>query len=396
MRVGYEGTAYMEPATGVGQYVRALWHEFGRSLPGIEPVILLPGPRAALPELPDGELIVEEPPRRFAVGKARKIWWEQIGLPRAVRRAGVDLVHIPYHSAPLRRDRPYVVTIHDLVPLAFPVYMNSRQMRLYYRLACHTAPRADLILTDSDHSADDIHRHLRVPRDRIRAIPLAADERYRPLPQDDPRLVTARARFALDGPFIFNIAGLDVRKNQTTLIRAFGLVRERLPAGTRLVIGGAAHSGHPDRYPDLAPVVAEAGVGAWTVFTGRISDDDKLALLNAADLYVDPSLYEGFGISPLEAMRCGTPVIAAARSSLPEVVGDGGLLVEPTPEELGTAIISVLTCPQQRDELRRRALAQAARFSWAQTAQLTAAAYGEALVNAERGTRNAERGRVRA
>lgn len=392
MRVGYEGSAYMEPATGVGQYVRALWREYGRGLPGgLAPIMLLPGPRAALPELPPGEVLVEEPPRRFAAGKARKLWWEQIGLPRAARRAGVDLVHVPYHSVPLRREHPYIVTVHDLVPLAYPVYLNSRQMRLYYRLACHTAPRADLVLTDSRHSAEDIRRHLRVPSARIRPIPLAADERYRPLPDDDPRIVAARARFGLDGPFIFNLSGLDVRKNQAALIRAFGLVRDRLPAGTRLVIGGRAHSGHPDRYPDLAPVVAEAGVDAWTVFAGRISDDEKLALLSAAALYVDPSLYEGFGLSALEAMRCGTPTIAADRSSLPEVVGEGGLLVEPTPEALGAAIVDVLGSPARQESLRRRGLAQAARFSWAQTAQETAATYGEVLANATRGTRRTTR-----
>ena len=387
MRVGYEGSAYMEPTTGVGQYVRALWHEFQGGMPGVEPVMLLPGPRAALPELPAGEVVIEEPPRRFAAGKARKLWWEQIGLPRAVRRARVELVHIPYHAAPLLRDRPYIVTIHDLVPLAYPVYMNSRQMRLYYRLACYTASRAELILTDSNHSADDIQRQLGVPRDRIRAIPLSADERYRALPSDEPRVAAARARFGLTGPFIFNIAGLDVRKNQAALIRAFGLAREQLPAGTRLVIAGAAHSGHPDRYPPLAPVAAEAGVADWTIFTGRISDDEKLALLNAADLYVDPSLYEGFGISPLEAMRCGTPVIASDRSSLPEVVGEGGLLVEPTPDKLAAALVSVLQSPRELAALRRRALVQAERFSWAQTAQLTAAAYAEVATNTRRAAR---------
>jgi len=126
-------------------------------------------------------------------------------------------------------------------------------------------------------------------------------------------------------------------------------------------------------------VVAEAGVAPWVVFTGRISDEDKLALLNAADLYVFPSLYEGFGIPPLEAMRCGTPVVCSDRSSLPEVVGDGGLLVEPTPEKLGAAIAFALCTPHERQELRRRALAQATRFSWARTAEATLKAYREAL-----------------
>lgn len=385
VRVGVEGSAMAEPATGVGQYVHALWREFSRGLPGVEPVLLLPGPAATLEDMIGpltGEVVVEEPPRRpvrLQSGKGRKLWWEQVGLPSAARRAGVDLVHVTHSWAPLRRDRPYVVTIHDLVPLVYPVYANTRQARLYLRFALATAARADLILTDSSHAAGDIARLLRVPTARIRVIPLAAGEEYRPLPAADPAIVDARAKFGLgrDDPFVFNVGGLDWRKNLVSLVRAFALARPRLPQDTRLVIGGAAHSGHPDRYPDLAPVVAEAGVGDRTIFTGRISEGEKLALLNAAAAYVYPSLYEGFGLSPLEAMRCGVPTICADRSSLPEVVGDGGLLVEPTPEDLAAAMVRVLNSSQERDDLRRRALASAARFSWARTAGDTAAAYRE-------------------
>lgn len=383
MRVGVEGSYYLEPSVGVGQYVHGLWGEFARGVPGLEAVLLLPGPRAALPELPPGEVVIEEPPRRFASGKGRKLWWEQVGVVRAARRAGVELVHLThFFSLPLRRDRPYLVTIHDLVPLLFPIYNNSRAMQLYLRFVCATAPHADLILTDSEHSARDIESHLGVRRERIRAIQLAADARYRPLPPDDPLIAAAREKFGLTGPFIFNIGGLDVRKNLAALIRAFAIVRSQLPEGMRLVIAGAAHSGNPERYPDLQPLARELGVADATVFTGRISDDEKLALLNAADLYAYPSLYEGFGISPLEAMRCGTPVISSDRSSLPEVVGDGGLLVEPTPEKLGAALAFALQTPHELHELRRRAIAQAARFSWARTAQETAAAYEEVMRSA--------------
>ncbi|MFN8512094.1 MAG: glycosyltransferase [Chloroflexia bacterium] len=129
------------------------------------------------------------------------------------------------------------------------------------------------------------------------------------------------------------------------------------------------------------------GIADATIFTGRISDEEKLALLNAAELYAYPSLYEGFGISPLEAMRCGTPVISSDRSSLPEVIGEGGLQVEPTPEKLGAAIAFALQTPHELRELHRRGLAQAARFSWARTAQETLAAYEEVLRIADCGLR---------
>lgn len=377
MRVGLEGSFLAEPMTGSGQYVRALWREFGRESLEIEPVLLLPGPADAWGELPAGEVVVQEPPRRLAAGKARKLWWEQVGLPLAARRAGVDLVHVPYAVAPLRRDRPYVVTLHDLVPLLFPVYANTPQMRLYLKFAFHAVSRADLVITDSQHSAGDIARLLRVPPDRLRVIPLAADESLRPLPPDDPAILAAREKFGLDGPFVFNVGGLDARKNLPALIRGFALARPQLPPNARLVIGGAAHTSHPDRYPDLAPMVADHELSNATVFTGRISDEEKRALLNAATVYVYPAVYEGFGLSPLEAMCCGTPTICSDRSSLPEVVGDGGLLVDPTPEKLGAAMAFVFNTPHERQELRRRALTAAARFSWARTAEATIAVYQE-------------------
>ena len=163
----------------------------------------------------------------------------------------------------------------------------------------------------------------------------------------------------------------------------------------KLVIAGAAHSGHPDRYPDLQPLVRELGLADAAVFPGRISDDEKLALLNAAEVYAYPSLYEGFGISPLEAMCCGTPVISSDRSSLPEVIGEGGMLVDPTPEKIGAALVYVLQTPHELRELRRRALAQATTFSWTRTAQETAAAYAE-VWNAERGMRNGRKGSAHA
>ncbi|MFN8512093.1 MAG: glycosyltransferase [Chloroflexia bacterium] len=250
MRVGVEGSYYLEPSVGVGQYVHGLWREFARGLPGLEPVLLLPGPRAAITEQIEGEVVIEEPPQRFSSGKARKLWWEQVGVVRAARRADVALVHLThFFSLPLRRDRPYLVTIHDLVPLLFPVYNNSRAMRWYLRFVCATAPRADLILTDSDHSARDITEHLGVPGERIRAIHLAADERYRPLPADDPTIAAAREKYGITGPFIFNVGGLDVRKNLAALLRAFALVRSQLPDGLQLVISRAAHSDNAERYP---------------------------------------------------------------------------------------------------------------------------------------------------
>lgn len=385
MRIGLEGSFLAAPTTGSGQYVQALWHEFTARDHGFEPVLLLPAnPGGEAPPAANGAARRVAPPARLTNGKARKLWWEQVGLARAAREAAVDLVHVPYFAALPHPDRPYVMTIHDVVPLVLPVYARSRAMRLYLALASRLARRAALVLTDSQHSARDIEQRLRLPRARLRVIPLAAGRECRPLPPDDPMVAAVRAKFGLTGPFVCNIGGLDTRKNLVTLVRAFARALPALPSETRLVIGGAAHSGQPAVYPDLTPVVAATGLGERVIFTGRVGEDEKVALLNAAELSVFPSLYEGFGLPPLEAMRCGTPVLCSNRASLPEVVGDGGLLVEPEEEALAAALARVLNSPAERAALRRRALARAARFSWERTAAATAEAYRAVLAAGRR------------
>lgn len=299
----------------------------------------------------------------------------------AARAARAGLLHVPYFAGPRFGRLPLVMTIHDVIPLLFPEYGGTTAMRFYVRLVSGTARRAAVVITDSDCSRRDIEGWLGIPGDRIHVIPLAVDPRFRPV--TDPEAEAAmRDRFNLPGPVIFNVGGLDVRKNLKVLIEAFAQAYPQLDPGTRLVIAGRAHSGNERLYPPLEPVIRGCGLEGRVVLTGGISDDDKLTLYNLADLYVFPSLYEGFGLSPLEAMACGTPVISSDRSSLPEVVGSGGLLVEPTPARLAAAILSVMSDERFRRELGRRALDQAASFSWQRTAEMTRQVYQTVLAAA--------------
>ncbi|MDI3339585.1 MAG: glycosyltransferase family 1 protein, partial [Sphaerobacter sp.] len=301
-------------------------------------------------------------------------------LIQAARRAGVDLLHVPYFAGPRCTALPLVITVHDVIPFIFPEYAGGVPMRLYLRLVSAAARRADAIITDSDCSRRDITRWLGIPPERIHVIPLAVDPAIRP--RHDPEAAAAlRQRYGLPGPVIFNVGGVDVRKNLPVLIEAFARALPELPPETRLVIAGRAHARNPRLYPPLEPVIRRCGVEGKVVLTGAISAEEKLAFYNLADLYVFPSLYEGFGLSPLEAMACGTPVIAADRASLPEVVGSGGLLVEPTPPRLAAAMVSVLRDDGLRRDLARRALAQAQTFSWERTAAQTRAVYRSVLAS---------------
>jgi glycosyltransferase involved in cell wall biosynthesis len=276
-----------------------------------------------------------------------------------------------------------IATIHDVIPLILPEYGGSLPMRLYLRLISAAARKATVILTDSECSRQDIARVLGIPHERIRVIQLGVEERFRPDPHS-PLAPELRARFGLAGPVIFNGPGLDVRKNVVGLIDAFARALPRLDPATKLIIAGRGHTGNTQLYPPLAPFIERAGIERNVVLTGAISEEEKLAFYQLADLYVFPSRYEGFGLPPLEAMACGTPVIAANTSSLPEVVGNGGVLVAPEPEPLAEAIVTVMRDPGLRAELARRGPEQAASFSWRRTAAETRAVYREVLAGTPR------------
>lgn len=383
MHLGFDGLFLEEPYTGSGQYARALLRELA-ARSDLRVTILRPEPappaahEAAAGRTAHGLAV----PARLRSPRLRKVWWEQVGLPRAAARAGVDLVHVPYFAAPLRPGRPLVATVHDVIPLVLPLYGGSAAMRLYLQLIRRGIRHAAAVLTDSEAARGDILRRLRLPPERVVTVPLAAAARYRPLPPaaTDPVL----ARLGVDEPYILNVGGFDARKNLPFLIRAVARATADLPAW-RLVIVGQPHTGNERLYPNPRPVLEEVGLAERTRFTGFVSDDDKAALYARAGLCVFPSLYEGFGLTPLEALACGAPVLASNRSSIPEAVGDGGVLADPTDLTTFSAIMAaLLRDPDRRAALGRAALAQAARFSWTKTTEQTVDVYRSALAGSQR------------
>jgi glycosyltransferase involved in cell wall biosynthesis len=307
------------------------------------------------------------------------------GTGLAARRARPDLLHIPSFAAPLLPAPPLVVTIHDAIPFMLPAYRASRAMRVSLAVARHTTRRARLVIAPSRAAAADIAAELGIPSERIRITPEAAGPEYRPTP--DPRVARDRAAaLGVTGRYVFNVGGLDVRKNIPLLLEAFARLRQLLDEPMKLVIAGGRHSDNPSVFPPLAPVIRRLGLEGAVVLTGRLSEADKIALMQGAACYVTPSYLEGFGLTALEAMACGVPTIAANRSSFPEVVGEGGLLVELDPEAICAVMALVLANQQVATDLKTRGIARAAEFSWRRTAELTLDVYREAL-SWERGGR---------
>ena len=307
------------------------------------------------------------------VGVAQGRGFARVGwaLGRAAARAGIDALHVQY-AAPLGYRGPLVVTIHDLaylhVPESFP-----RGLRVALRVVVAlSAARATRIITDSDFSRRDIAARFDLRPESIAVIPLAAARRFRPPAADDARNAAVLARYGLRPGFVFALGRLNRRKNLGRLLLAYGRVRGSGACDAPLVIGGRPDHG----VEDVMSQARLSGQRESVRFVDYVPDDDLPVLFGAAAAFVYPSLFEGFGLPVLEAMACGTPVIASNRTALPELVGEGGLLVDPeSVDALAAAMARVIGDRAFARELGARGLARSRRYSWADTARRTLSEY---------------------
>jgi glycosyltransferase involved in cell wall biosynthesis len=278
-----------------------------------------------------------------------------------------DVVHVPWLAAPPHGRAPLVVTAHDLVLLRFPEYLN-RKTRWMARMGLRQAIReSKAFIAVSYSTANDLIRLAGIRKERVYVVPEAADGYFRPVPASQ-----VRERYKVEGPFLLYVGTLEPRKNLTGLVRAFAALD--IP-GLKLVIVGKKGW----MYRELFETVKALALRSRVVFTGFVPASDLPALFSAAEVFVYPSLYEGFGLPVLEAMQCGAPVITTNVSSLPEVAGEAALLVAPDDVRgLTGAIRRVLAEPGLREELRGKGFEQSRRFSWSKTADLTAEVYRQA------------------
>lgn len=374
MRVAINGWFWARSETGSGQYLRHLVAAFS-ALPATWDVhVLLPvhsvlpvsSTRVTFHALPAGH------------GNVGKLLWEQVTVPCAARQMGADVLHIPYWAPPLCAAQAVVVTIHDLIPLLLPEYQGGLLVRLYTRFVCATTTRVALVLTDSAASRQDIVRNLHVPPSRVQAIHLAAAAAYHAVPRRED--AQTLSDLGIQPGYVLYLGGFDVRKNVRVVCAAFARLLQVVP-DARLVIAGKLPSCDSVFAPDPRRLAQAAEIPASAViFTGFVPDAQTPALYRGARVFIFPSTFEGFGLPPLEALSCGVPVVAGNTSSLPEVVGDGGVLVS-SDDVTGMvqALHRFLTDDVFHAAMRQRALRQAKRFSWSQTAELTVAAYQAAI-----------------
>jgi glycosyltransferase involved in cell wall biosynthesis len=301
---------------------------------------------------------------------------EQLTVPLDLQRTHVDLFHAPHYVLPPLTPCKAVVTIHDCIHLRFPQYLPNRLAHAYARTSMWVAThRASRILTVSETSKRDILSFFKVPESKIDVIYNAIDERFWEPPARD-EVDRVRERYQLDAPFILYAGNIKPHKNLERLIEAFQMLKKRGFDEVKLLIIGDEIS----RYATLRRAVHRHQLHKHIRFFGFVADKTLAILYRLAAVFVFPSLYEGFGLPPLEAMASGTPVITSDVSSLPEVVGDAALLIDPYRcDAIADAMERLLTDTALRDELRNRGLARARHFSWERSIARVRQIYDEVL-----------------
>lgn len=372
MRIAVDATAMPARRAGAGVYTYHLTRALAEALPDGDALLVFDR-HGAFADLACGTRVAV---RAVALtGRVRRALWEQSALPLALRQARVDVFHSPHHTMPVARlGWRTVVTVHDVTFRLLPRrYTPAR--RLYMHAATALAARlADAVIVPTRAVAADFLRLYGGPPGRVFVVPEAAPPGMRPI-KDRTLLDEARRRLRLPERFVLSVGTLEPGKNRATLLRAVVQLR-RWGLPHALVIAG--QRGWGDTTPER--LAAVLGVSDRVRYLGYVAEADLPLLYNLAEAFVFPSWREGFGLPPLEAMACGTPVVASDRPAMPEVLGDAALYAPPEDaRSIAAALTRVLTDAALREELRHRGLAQAARYSWARTARETLAVYRRVL-----------------
>ncbi len=364
MRIGIDARLVFYNRAGIGQYILQLTEALA-SLEFKEDTFLL------LQSRKDRSTIVKNN------GFIRKSLWtpshnrfEQTALSFEISRLGLDLLHSPDFIPPFKRNCKSVITIHDLAFLLYPHFLTKESAR-YYGQIDQAWRKTDYIIAVSETTKADSIKMLGVPEKKITVIHEAANPIYRPLPKEQVQPVV-KSKYKLDPGFILFVSTIEPRKNLPGLLRAYRRLRDDYKREELLVLAGSKGW----LWEEVYETVSKQNLEKHVVFLGRVPSEDLLYLYNAASLLVHPSFYEGFGLTPLEAITCGAPVVASNISSIPEVVGDAALLVDPHDiDGLTVALWRVLTEAELRQDLICKGLKRAKKFSWQEAARKTLEVY---------------------
>ena len=362
MRFSVDAHAIGCHLTGNEVYVRSLLEAFAAVQDDSEFVAYVSTPEAA-----------HAIPRGFATRRVSRNPFVRLGhdLPRQLRRDQPDLIHVQY-TAPLTCPAPIVVSVHDVSFLEHPSYFpvaRALQLRLTVQ---RTVARAARIITVSEFSRGAIARAYGLDEEDIAVVPNAATSLFRPLPHP-PATAWVWRRFGITPPFVLNVGDLQVRKNQTGLIRAFAEMIHAFPQLPHHLVLAGKDGWHGEATRRAA---LESGVAERIHFTGFVSDEELLELYNACEFFVFPSFYEGFGLPVIEAMACGRPVACSDGSAVSEVADGAAILFDPhSTTQMTRAMLDLALDSELRARMGRLGLQRSAHFSWRRAAEKTLEVY---------------------
>jgi glycosyltransferase involved in cell wall biosynthesis len=351
---------------GIGTYIRNLLRQLARIDRETDYVLLTPeADLEVAAQLGPNFRTVLEPSPNYSLR-------EQIHVPWVLRRERPDVYHAPHYILPAAIGCRSVVTIHDCIHLMFPQYLPNKAAYAYARASMWMAvTRSDCILTVSEASKRDILHFFNVAPEKIVVISNAIDDHFWLTPPDE-EVSRVKQRYQLDHQFVLYVGNIKPHKNLVRLIEAFDRLRRSGFEDLKLLIIGDEIS----KLPALRRAVHSHKLHKHVRFLGYVSDDTLRVLYRLASVFVFPSLYEGFGLPPLEAMASGTPVVTSNQSSMPEVSGDAAVLVDPYDvESIVDGIRRVLSDSALAANLRRRGPERAREFSWAHSVEKTRAVY---------------------
>jgi glycosyltransferase involved in cell wall biosynthesis len=358
-------------AAGMSRHIEHLVAHLPDAAPG-DRFTAFVGPDGA-PERPPGGSLTYQVSRLHTERPRNRVLWEQAIAPFALQSSRLDLLHGPANVVPLAAPCPTVVTVHDLSFERFP-HLFHRANRLYLgAMVRASVARARKVIAVSSSTCRELVELFRVPEGKVEVIPNGVEPVFHPLPAD--QVAAFRAEKGLPAEFILHLGTLEPRKNLLVLLRAYARLRQQHGVPHALVLAG----GRGWLYEAIFAEVERLGLTGQVHFPGYVEFAEQPLWYNAAAVFAYPSLYEGFGFPPLEAMACGTPVVTSDATSLPEVVGDAGLLVDPADDvALADALWRALDDSSLRARLSQAGPARAAGFDWHDIARRTVAVYRSA------------------
>jgi glycosyltransferase involved in cell wall biosynthesis len=364
MKIGLDGIPLASVKTGIGHYTLELSEALARLAPGDEFDLISPVPFTSNSDNnPPNLKKIEAPKRRF--------WWF-VGLPLYIRRQRLTLFHGTNYDVPFWNACPTVVSIHDLsLLLHSETHLSSLVRRARRRLPI-MARAATKIITATEFIKQEVVTHLKVDPAKIAVTPYAPRRSFKPLPAEQTE--QTRLRLGIEKEFILFVGTIEPRKNLITLMRAFAEILKHTHLRPQLVVAGQKGW----LVEETLDFVGRENLGDRVVFTGYVSDADLRALYSSCTVCVYPSLYEGFGLPPLEAMACGAPVITSDIPCLTETTQEAAAMVPPLDvDKMSKAIVEMLQDEDKRAHFSQVGLRHALQFTWERTAQLTLDVYRE-------------------